>query len=428
MVAETGYIWSTQNFDALGNIVRDPDPQYLPVIPEKQIEYMTDYTRAVMRAGGIGVVFWEPAWVTTPCRTPWGIGTSHDHLVFFDPVNTNFMENGGGRWCESWHYSNPDDPKITFKLDMNGQDVSKGVYIAGSWSGEDPDILPMADEGGGIYSYYAYLPAGDTLQFFFLNDTVWTAVEPVPAECMYRPDGSRSIVVGQNNRLLSYAWGSCDPGGPPSEVDVSFSVSMKGSGMSLSRGVYIVGDINEWGFTPLSPQGDSLYSVTIKDVLVGSSTAYYFITNNTWDNYMDYRETVPEECDYSVEITGDPSWTGDRAMIVPPADTSIGYVWGSCTILDTSTGFDRIDSPSNETLLIYPNPASHEINLEMPDSPDIQSIEILSLSGRRIMHERPAPGQTRICMNVSTIPQGIYVLKIRPDTSSLITRKLLISR
>jgi arabinogalactan endo-1,4-beta-galactosidase len=104
MVVETGYPWSTENFDPLGNIVTEPDPEYLPMSPEKQLEYMVDYTRAVMQGGGIGVIFWEPAWVSTPCRTPWGQGSSHDHLVFFDPENTNFMENGGGRWTEAEFY------------------------------------------------------------------------------------------------------------------------------------------------------------------------------------------------------------------------------------------------------------------------------------------------------------------------------------
>ena len=57
MVVETGYLWSTKNYDSMANIINDPDPQYLPVSPEKQLEYMIDYTRAVMKGGGIGVVF-----------------------------------------------------------------------------------------------------------------------------------------------------------------------------------------------------------------------------------------------------------------------------------------------------------------------------------------------------------------------------------
>src|SRR3972149_7918683 len=124
MVVEMGYLWTTRNHDQLGNIINTPDPNYLPVIPEKQLEYLVDYTREVKRAGGSGVIFWEPAWVSTPCRTPWGTGSAHDHVVFFDPVNTNFMENGGGRFMERHFYEDLEAKKLTFKVDMQGQDVN----------------------------------------------------------------------------------------------------------------------------------------------------------------------------------------------------------------------------------------------------------------------------------------------------------------
>ncbi len=213
MVVETGYLWTTRNFDALGNIINIPDPGYLPVIPEKQLEYMVDYTREVMRSEGSGVIFWEPAWVSTPCRTPWGKGSSHDHVVFFDPDSNNFMENGGGRWMESYFYEDLDARKVIFKADMTGQDVSKGVYITGSWTGESREILPMAKEGNGIYSYFCYLPAGDSGAYYFLNDTVWEARESVPSECAIWWDSDRGYRVGQNDTVYFFKWNSCEHGG-----------------------------------------------------------------------------------------------------------------------------------------------------------------------------------------------------------------------
>jgi len=56
-------------YDSYRTYLDPADPEYLPVIPEKQLEYMVDYARAVKRAGGAGVVFWEPAWVSTPCSS-----------------------------------------------------------------------------------------------------------------------------------------------------------------------------------------------------------------------------------------------------------------------------------------------------------------------------------------------------------------------
>lgn len=209
MIVETGYLWSTINYDGMGNIITTPDPQYLPVNPEKQLEYFVDLTRAVMNSGGTGVIFWESAWVSTPCRTPWGKGSSHDHVVFFDPVNTNFMENGAGVWPESAYYQDLTTKKITFKVDMTGQDVSKGVYITGSWTGNDWKILPMVNEESNIFSYVTYLPQNDSGAFYFLNDTTWNARETVPSSCAIWWGTDRGYKVGTKDIVVSAKWESC---------------------------------------------------------------------------------------------------------------------------------------------------------------------------------------------------------------------------
>lgn len=120
MALETAYLWS-QDY---GGIINEPDPQFLPVSPETQLEYMVEYTRAVKLAGGIGVIFWEPAWVDTPCVTPWETGSSHTHVAFFDPYETNFIENGGGNWTNPEFYddlvSTPEDPDgIPVKVELH---------------------------------------------------------------------------------------------------------------------------------------------------------------------------------------------------------------------------------------------------------------------------------------------------------------------
>ncbi len=210
MVLETGYLWTRKNHDGMGNIINTADPNYLPVIPEKQLEYLVDYTREVMRAGGTGVIFWESAWVSTPCRTPWGVGSSHDHVVFFDPENTNFMENGGGRWMERHFYEDLEAKKIIFKVDMTDQDVSNGVYITGSWTGENWQILPMADEKDTTFSYFTYLSTGDTIAYYFLNDNDWEARETVPAECALMWNTDRKIIIPENDTIVALIWNSCN--------------------------------------------------------------------------------------------------------------------------------------------------------------------------------------------------------------------------
>ncbi|MDI6401236.1 glycosyl hydrolase 53 family protein [Balneolaceae bacterium ANBcel3] len=213
MVVETGYLWS----EDYGGIINTPDPQYAPVIPEKQREYMVDFTRAVMRGGGKGVIFWEPAWVDTPCTTPWGVGSSHTHVSFFDPISHDFMENGGGTWPYRSFYKDPEWPKVKFKVDMSGVDVSeKEVFIRGSFT--DPvaqkDPIPMADEGEGIFSWFSYLPPGKSGTFYFLKGNDPEVREKIPEACADESLSDRVFrITDEEVNEFSYRWGTCEPAG-----------------------------------------------------------------------------------------------------------------------------------------------------------------------------------------------------------------------
>ena len=106
VIVETGYPWTTENFDTNGNIITGIDSAYVPLSPEMQRKYLIDLSKEVIASGGNGVIFWESAWVSTPCRTPWGQGSSHDHVAFFEPTDFNFIKNGGGDWPNPIHYKN----------------------------------------------------------------------------------------------------------------------------------------------------------------------------------------------------------------------------------------------------------------------------------------------------------------------------------
>jgi arabinogalactan endo-1,4-beta-galactosidase len=111
MAVETGYLWDQANIDGLGNIINTPDPAYTPVSKENQRRYMVDYTQEVINAGGIGVIFWEPCWISTPCRTPWGVGSSHEHVAYFDHRAANNF-HVGGTWMEAAYTGLPPGPAI----------------------------------------------------------------------------------------------------------------------------------------------------------------------------------------------------------------------------------------------------------------------------------------------------------------------------
>ncbi|HEY0414447.1 MAG TPA: glycosyl hydrolase 53 family protein [Allosphingosinicella sp.] len=85
MVVETAYPFTLEGEDSSPNLLGADSliPGY-PATPEGQRHYLIDLTRAVSRSGGSGVVYWEPAWVSTSCKTRWGTGSNWENAAWFD--------------------------------------------------------------------------------------------------------------------------------------------------------------------------------------------------------------------------------------------------------------------------------------------------------------------------------------------------------
>ena len=94
MILETGYIWTTQSNDNANNIISAVHPDYAPASPQNQRDWHIDLTQEVINQGGKGVVYWEPAWVSSSCSTQWGQGSHQEHAAFFD-FNENLLPTGG---------------------------------------------------------------------------------------------------------------------------------------------------------------------------------------------------------------------------------------------------------------------------------------------------------------------------------------------
>ncbi|MEM1356824.1 MAG: glycosyl hydrolase 53 family protein, partial [Bacteroidota bacterium] len=75
MIFETGYIWTTEANDEANNIISSVQEGYAPASPEHQRRWLIDLSQEVYNQGGLGVLYWEPAWVSSSCFTPWGRGS-----------------------------------------------------------------------------------------------------------------------------------------------------------------------------------------------------------------------------------------------------------------------------------------------------------------------------------------------------------------
>ncbi|MCL6266330.1 glycoside hydrolase family 53 protein [Flagellimonas myxillae] len=81
MIVETAYPFTTENADAANNIL---GKSVYPANQQGQLDFLLDLKREIKEGNGFGLVYWEPAWVSTACSTLFGEGSHWDNATLFD--------------------------------------------------------------------------------------------------------------------------------------------------------------------------------------------------------------------------------------------------------------------------------------------------------------------------------------------------------
>ena len=68
MIVETGYPFTLNNADSANNIFNENALiTGYPASEQGQLNYLNDLKTKIFQSGGDGIVYWEPAWVSTNC-------------------------------------------------------------------------------------------------------------------------------------------------------------------------------------------------------------------------------------------------------------------------------------------------------------------------------------------------------------------------
>ncbi len=85
MVVETAYPWTLNNADSYNNILgTDKLTVDYPANQTGQYNYLVRLTQEIIDGGGIGIHYWEPAWITSDMKDKWGTGSAWDCNTLFD--------------------------------------------------------------------------------------------------------------------------------------------------------------------------------------------------------------------------------------------------------------------------------------------------------------------------------------------------------
>jgi arabinogalactan endo-1,4-beta-galactosidase len=94
MIVETAYPWTFDAVDESADNILNQGIREYAISIEGQRQFMIDLTQSLISNGALGVVYWEPAWVSTACSTRWGQGSHWENATFFDFKNKNELHAG----------------------------------------------------------------------------------------------------------------------------------------------------------------------------------------------------------------------------------------------------------------------------------------------------------------------------------------------
>lgn len=90
MIFETGFNWTNSSSDNYNNFLGgNGNVLNYPTSAEGQKNFLLDLSEVVEENGGSGVLYWEPAWMTSTLCDEWGQGSSYENAGFFDFNNEN---------------------------------------------------------------------------------------------------------------------------------------------------------------------------------------------------------------------------------------------------------------------------------------------------------------------------------------------------
>ena len=94
LIVETAYPWTFDAVDETADNILNQGVRGYSISIEGQRQFMIDLTQSLISNGALGVVYWEPAWVSTECSTRWGQGSHWENATFFDFQNDNEVHQG----------------------------------------------------------------------------------------------------------------------------------------------------------------------------------------------------------------------------------------------------------------------------------------------------------------------------------------------
>jgi hypothetical protein len=153
---------------------------------------------------------------------------------------------------------------IMLMVDMSTQAaVNDTVSVAGNFQGWSPGATIMSNWfNDSIFRAMAYVPAGDTIQYKYINGTTWPQNENVPGACAV--GGNRQAIAAGDIIAGPTCFNMCGPCFVPDTFNVTIRVDLSGVCANIDS-VDIAGPLNGWaGGDMMTDMGNGIWEITVR--------------------------------------------------------------------------------------------------------------------------------------------------------------------
>jgi len=145
----------------------------------------------------------------------------------------------------------------------------------------------------------------------------------------------------------------------------------------------------------------------------GDDQVSYLNSENAYDSWTANGATNVEKQDF-----GNLTHNDCALFCFLDARTYFNSFVDSCTVSSTVTTISPVKS-----IELYPNPASHRVNVYSSYTPQTQEIHLFNVLGKRVLVERNTPS-----IDVSRVPEGTYIYQIMENNQVVKNGRLAVVR
>ena len=348
---------------------------------------------------------------------------------------------------------------VTFKVDMSQQTGFTTPHITGTFNSWSDTANAMTDANAdGIWEATIALAPGN-YEYKFLKDSWAAGDESLTAgsSCTITTGGytNRALTVGTTNMTQpTVCWASCAAcvSNVPTEPMTAAPTPTRPAAnvISMFSNAYTNVPVDTWltswsagTLTNMQIQGNdtkkysnlNFVGIETTTTQINATSMLYFHVDVWTPNMTQFRmklvdfgangvyQGTPND-DVEHELTFTPTLSGWNSLDIPLSNftglTTRGHIAqlifagqpvGQGTLYVDNVYFSNValanDTFTNNTLKIYPNPASNAITIENEST--IQSVNIYNVVGQEV--KVASPNANSITLDISNLETGIYIIK-----------------